>query len=126
MPGRTTTVATGAASGLLNGAFGIGGPPVILFFFASPAGVAAGRASVIAYFLGTDLIALAFMLRQGLIGTPQLWLALAFLPALLAGNWLGAKGFRGIEPEAFRRWILWILMLLALLTLGQGISKLAA
>ena len=126
MPGRTTTVATGAASGLLNGAFGIGGPPVILFFFASPAGMAAGRASVIAYFLGTDLIALGFMLRQGLIGTPQLWLALAFLPALLAGNWLGAKGFRGIEPEAFRRWILWILMLLALLTLGQGISKLAA
>ena len=126
MPGRASTVATGAASGLLNGAFGIGGPPVILFFFASPAGVAAGRASVIAYFLGTDLIALAFMLRQDLIGTPQLWLALVFLPALLAGNWLGAKGFRGIEPEAFRRWILWILMLLALLTLGQGISKLAA
>ena len=126
MPGRTTTVATGAASGLLNGAFGIGGPPVILFFFASPAGMAAGRASVIAYFLGTDLIALGFMLRQGLIGTPQLWLALAFLPALLAGNWLGAKGFRGIEPEVFRRWILWVLMLLALLTLGQGISKLAA
>ena len=126
MPGRASTVATGAASGLLNGAFGIGGPPVILFFFASPAGVAAGRASVIAYFLGTDLIALAFMLRQDLIGTPQLWLALVFLPALLAGNWLGAKGFRGIEPEVFRRWILWILMLLALLTLGQGISKLAA
>ena len=126
MPGRASTVATGAASGLLNGAFGIGGPPVILFFFASPAGMAAGRASVIAYFLGTDLIALAFMLRQDLIGTPQLWLALVFLPALLAGNWLGAKGFRGIEPEAFRRWILWILMLLALLTLGQGISKLAA
>ena len=126
MPGRTTTVATGAASGLLNGAFGIGGPPVILFFFASPAGMAAGRASVIAYFLGTDLIALGFMLRQGLIGTPQLWLALAFLPALLAGNWLGAKGFRGIEPEVFRRWILWVLMLLAMLTLGQGISKLAA
>ena len=126
MPGRASTVATGAASGLLNGAFGIGGPPVILFFFASPAGVAAGRASVIAYFLGTDLIALAFMLRQDLIGLPQLWLALVFLPALLAGNWLGAKGFRGIEPEAFRRWILWILMLLALLTLGQGISKLAA
>ena len=126
MPGRASTVATGAASGLLNGAFGIGGPPVILFFFASPAGVAAGRASVIAYFLGTDLIALAFMLRQDLIGPPQLWLALVFLPALLAGNWLGAKGFRGIEPEAFRRWILWILMLLALLTLGQGISKLAA
>src|SRR5688572_11622881 len=33
MPGPAATVAAGAASGLLNGAFGIGGPPVILFFF---------------------------------------------------------------------------------------------
>jgi uncharacterized protein len=127
MPGRPATVATGAASGLLNGAFGIGGPPVILFFFASPAGVAAGRASVIAYFLGTDVIGLGFMLRQGgLIGAQQLWLALLFLPALLAGNWLGARGFRGIDQGTFRQWILWLLVLLALLTAGQGLAKLAA
>jgi uncharacterized membrane protein YfcA len=124
MPGPTATVTAGAASGLLNGAFGIGGPPVILFFFASPAGVAAGRASVIAYFLGTDLIGLAFMLRQGLVGPQQLWLALAFLPALLAGNWLGARGFRGIDPEAFRRWVLWLLILLAILTGAKGLSAL--
>ena len=115
------TLATGAASGLLNGAFGIGGPPVILFFFASPAGVAAGRASVIAYFLGTDLIGLGFMLRQGLIGAPQLWLALAFVPALVAGVWLGARGFRGTDQATFHRWTLRLLMLLAALTTAQGI-----
>jgi uncharacterized membrane protein YfcA len=125
MPGRAATVATGAASGLLNGAFGIGGPPVILFFFASPAGVAAGRASVIAYFLATDIIGLAFMLPQGLIGTQQLWLGLLFLPALLAGNWLGARGFKGVEPDVFRRWILSLLMVLALLTLTQGVATLS-
>ena len=126
MPGRATTVTTGAASGLLNGAFGIGGPPVIPFFFASPAGGGARRAPAIAYFLGTDLIGLGFMLRQGLVGTAQLWLAAAFLPALLAGNWLGARSFRRIEPAAFRRWILWLLILLAVLTMGQGIARLGA
>ena len=125
MPGRAATLATGAASGLLNGAFGIGGPPVILFFFASPAGVAAGRASVIAYFLGTDLIGLAFMLRQGLIGIPQLQLALAFIPPLAAGVWLGARGFRDMDQTTFRRWILRLLMLLAVLTTAQGLRALA-
>ncbi|HEX6013945.1 MAG TPA: sulfite exporter TauE/SafE family protein [Geminicoccaceae bacterium] len=121
MPGRAATVATGAASGLLNGAFGIGGPPVVLFFFASPAGAAAGRASVIAYFLGTDTIGLAFMLQQGLIGREQLALALVFLPALAAGVWIGARGFRHADPDAFRRWTLSLLMLLAALTAGQGL-----
>jgi uncharacterized membrane protein YfcA len=125
VPGPAATLATGAASGLLNGAFGIGGPPVILFFFASPAGVAVGRASVIAYFFGTDLIGLAFMLREGLIGSSQLGLALSFLPALLAGNWLGARGFRGVEVATFRRWVLLLLILLALLTLGQGLAGVA-
>jgi uncharacterized protein len=121
MPGRAATFATGAASGLLNGAFGVGGPPVVLFFFASPAGAATGRASVIAYFLGTDTIGLAFMLRQGLVGREQLALALVFLPALAAGVWIGARGFRHADPDAFRRWTLSLLMLLAVLTAGQGL-----
>ena len=48
MPNTPATVAVGTATGLANGAFGMGGPPVVLFYFASPAGNAAGRASLIA------------------------------------------------------------------------------
>ena len=67
MPGLTASVATGAVSGLFNGAFSTGGPPVILFYFASPAGNIAGRASLITYFLGTDIIALPLLAREGLL-----------------------------------------------------------
>ena len=35
MPTTTETASTGAASGLLNGAFGMGGPPIIVFFLGS-------------------------------------------------------------------------------------------
>ncbi len=55
MPSTVASGAVGTASGLANRAFGIGGPPVILFYFASPAGTVAGRASLIAYFLMTDV-----------------------------------------------------------------------
>ncbi len=120
MPGPAATVATGAASGLFNGAFGIGGPPVILFFFSSPAGVAVGRASVIAYFLGTDSIGLAFQAQADLTTRVTLWRFLTFLPPLLAGVWLGARGFKHADPEGFRRWVLRILVLLAALTAVQG------
>ena len=120
MPGPAATVATGAASGRFNGAFGIGGPPVILFFFSSPAGVAVGRASVIAYFLGTDSIGLAFQAQADLTTRATLWRFLTFLPPLLAGVWLGARGFKHADPEDFRRWVLRILVLLAALTAVQG------
>ena len=124
MPGPVATVATGAASGLANGAFGIGGPPAILFFFSSPASVAIGRASIIAYFLGTDLIGLAFLAEADLATRATLWRFLAFLPPLLLGVWLGARIFRHANPETFRRWVLRLLVLLAVLTAAQGAVQL--
>src|SRR5262249_36806640 len=41
-PGPAASTATGAASGLLNGAFGIGGPPIVLFYLSTPGAVAIG------------------------------------------------------------------------------------
>lgn len=119
-PGPVATTATGAAAGLLNGAFGIGGPPVILFFLSTPSGRAAGRASLIAFFLGTDVIGLGFQLRDGLITEAHLWRAAIMLPALVLGVALGARSFRGTDPAVFRRYVLGIMALLAVLTGLQG------
>jgi len=121
-PGPGATLATGVVSGLCNGSFGIGGPPVILFFFSSPAGVAAGRASMIAFFLLTDLIALAWQGWDGLLTPMTVWRAVMFLPALVAGISLGNRGFIHADPAQFRRWVLRLLMLLAVVT---GVRALA-
>jgi uncharacterized protein len=126
MPGRMASAAAGAASGLANGAFGIGGPPVILFYFASPAGAIAGRASLIAYFMAIDFFGLLFFLREDLLTWESFKLAALFLPALLAGVWLGSCSFKSADPEAFRRWVLVILAVLAALILVQGIQALTA
>src|SRR5579883_3442256 len=53
-PGPAETVAAGGVAGLLNGAFGIVAPPVVIFFFNSPIGATISRASLIAFFIGTD------------------------------------------------------------------------
>jgi uncharacterized protein len=120
MPGDAATTATGAASGLLNGAFGIGGPPVVLFFLSSPAGAAAGRASLIAYFFGTDVIALGWQAWANLITLDHVVKAALFLPALILGIWLGARGFRGVDPDRFRKVVLALLALMAVLIGLQG------
>jgi uncharacterized protein len=125
MPGRVATVGTGLASGLLNGSLGIGGPPVIIFFFGSPAGVATGRASMIAYFLFTDALGLAWQWRDGLLDRHVIERALLYAPPLLAGVWLGDRAFAGVDPLHFRRWVLRLLIVLAGLTGGRALLQLA-
>jgi len=120
MPGTFASTLAGAASGLSNGAFGIGGPPVILFYFASPAGNVAGRASLVAFFLATDVIGLANQSVHGLITWATVVQAAVYLPALLAGVWIGARSFKGTDPDTFRKYVLGILALLAVIILVKA------
>jgi uncharacterized protein len=120
MPSTAATTAVGAASGFANGAFGIGGPPVILFYFSSPAGVAAGRASLIAYFFATDIIALAFLWHQNLVTYAAATKTLLYLPALLLGVWIGAHAFKRMDQQQFKSAILMILALLGAMSIMKG------
>jgi uncharacterized protein len=115
MPGPVASTAAGAASGLANGAFGIGGPPVIVFYFSSPAGDIAGRASLIAFFLITDVIGLSNQAVQGLLSWDAVWRAAAFLPPLLLGVWIGNSSFKSANPETFRKAVLALLAVLAVI-----------
>lgn len=124
MPGPIASTLAGAASGLANGAFGIGGPPVILFYFASPAGNLAGRASLVAFFLATDIIGLANQSVHGLITWATVVQAAVYLPALLAGVWIGARSFKSVDQAEFRKMVLIILALLAIIILIKALLSL--
>jgi uncharacterized protein len=120
MPPHPETVLTGAVAGLLNGAFGMVAPPVIVFFFNSPAGAAVSRASLITFFIGTDTMGLTFLAYQGLVTHDSFDRFLIFIPALILGQWLGARSFRSADPAQFRRYVLLLLMLLAVVVSAQG------
>jgi uncharacterized protein len=120
MPTPPETVLTGAVAGFLNGAFGII-IPVIVFFFNSPAGAAVGRASLIAFFIGSDTMGVLFLGLEGLVAMSDVYRFLMFVPALILGQWLGARSFKGADETAFRRWALLVLALLAVVTALQGV-----
>jgi uncharacterized membrane protein YfcA len=124
-PGSLATTATGVASGVLNGAFGTGGPPVMLFYFSTPGAAAFGRASVIAFFLFTDVLGIAYFAWQDIVTTRSFIQFALWMPTLLVGVWLGAHGFRRMNQEAFRRWVLVILIALALLGIGEALMELS-
>jgi uncharacterized membrane protein YfcA len=114
VPGRLATVLIGMMAGVLNGSVAIVGPPVILFYFSSPVGVAVGRASIVTYFLGTDSAGTAMFATQGLLSAAVLWRTALFLPVLFLGVQLGSRRFIRGEPESFRRFALCLLMALAI------------
>ena len=121
MPGRAQTTTVGMVSGVLNGATTVGGPPVILFYFSTPAGVAVSRASLIAYFLATDIFAFGVSFLQGLVTTTTMRLAGMLALPLLVGLMLGSRFFHQSKADAFRRKVLLLLSLLATMALLRAI-----
>ena len=103
-------------------------PPVVVvpsIYLGTPAGVAAGRASIIAFIIATDLMGLGFQATHGLISTETVRLSAWFLPPLGLGVWLGSRGFTRTDPAGFRLWTLRLLMGLALLMGAQAIATMA-
>lgn len=93
-PGPAQTCAVGALTGLINGASANGGPPAILFFLSGPQSAAVGRASLIAFFLFTDVLASLFYWGYGLLSGTTFQFAGIFLPCMVLGIWLGSRWFR--------------------------------
>ena len=116
MPGRPVITLTGIISGIFNGGAAIGGPPAVLFYFSTPTAAAASRASLIAYFFGTDVYAAAVCAIGGLLHLETLLLLGAMIPPMLIGLTLGQRKFVGTDEEKFRRAVL---LLLAALSVGS-------
>ena len=114
MPGSPLIFATGVGCGLLNGAAAIGGPPVILLYLSSPAGVTVSRASIIAYFLGIDGMSLAMASLQGLTTSNTMLTTAVCLPPLLLGIGIGSKMFINVDKDSFRHHVLVLLIVLSI------------
>src|SRR5919109_1284033 len=81
-----------------------------------------GRASIIFFFLFTDTLGVGYFTTQEDMVTLRTFIqAVAWLPALLIGVWIGAHGFRRMNEQVFRRWVLVILIALALLGIGKAV-----
>ena len=120
-PGRVATAGVGLMAGALNGSMGIrrpAGDPVLLLL-ADRSG--RGRASIIAYVIGTDSVGTLMFAAQGLIDTSVYWRTAVFAPILIAGVAAGNRGFVRTDPETFRKVALFVLMALSVLLFARAL-----
>ena len=103
---------TGAASGVLNGAFAIPGPPVIVYAMATEPTPARSRALLMTFFLGSALMALATYATAGFVSPRSPWLFLLAFPAMSLGDKLGFWLFARHGGRLYRRVALLVLFLI--------------
>jgi uncharacterized membrane protein YfcA len=120
-PPTGAQVGIGVASGLLNGATAMGGPPVILFFLASPEGVAVGRASLLVYFFFISAWSIITQAVAGLLDLKVLVLALLMIPVMAVGNVLGDRLFNRAKAATYQRVALAFLLVIAILAIARAI-----
>jgi uncharacterized membrane protein YfcA len=104
-------VATGVASGILNGVTSTSGPPVILFLANQGMTKDAFRASLVTYFLFLNLATLPIYLAAGLLSLGVMAQAGFLVPAMVVGALVGSRLTSRVPEKAFR--ILAMLMVLA-------------
>ncbi len=103
-------LAVGTTAGLLKGATGVSGPPVILYLLAGPEAAQRHRANLILFFAVISVISVIPPALGGLMGWPVAARMLILLPLLLVCVPIGARLFHVLPPRWYRRLALVILV----------------
>lgn len=102
VPRRSVTVLTGLSSGLLSGFAAMPGVPVAPYYLGRAMAPSLARASMMLIFFAVSVAGCVSALALGLGTARDGALALLLVPAILLGNWLGARAFGRISPMAWR------------------------
>ena len=101
--GPAGLLGVGAASGLLGGATGLGGPPAILFYLAGPSGAARVRANTILFLCVLDVaIVTSLLARFDVTAAHAALCGLLAIPSLLATR-AGQRLFHPARERLYRR-----------------------
>lgn len=116
-------IGTGGVSGLMNGAFGLGGPPIGLFMASSTMVVESIRATTIVYFLVADTGAVLSNAMVGNVGMSTLKISAFSLIFVLMGNQLGSVLFKKFGSKVYRQSIGILLLLNGLVLISTALSN---
>ena len=119
---RLASIPVGAASGLLTGATGLAGAPVILFFTNQGVEQRQFRADIIYYLQVVSLSALPSYIVAGVLTVEAVRLAAVLLPVgvvgVSGGIWLSSR----VPALVFRRIALGIVLIAAVIAITSGVT----
>ena len=99
---KSITAGTGVASGLMNGAFAIPGPPVVVYAMAVISDPGVARAFLMAFFFASNVLAVMMFSVAGMVTQTPLLLLLLALPLCVVGDQIGSRLFHRFGGTSYR------------------------
>ena len=101
-PTKPMVFGTGALGGVLTGAVGLPGPPVILLYMASTLPSSVVRANNMLYLILADVLLLGAIWWIGFLEVAALSVGAVLILLYLLGNWLGGRLYRPDAEKTYR------------------------
>lgn len=111
------TAGVGVLAGLLMGATGLGGPPVILYVLSRPENADRARARMISYFAIAIMFMIVILTWRGVINELTLWRCAFLGPWFMLTIWAGSRLFNFGSEAMFRNIALSILVIAGLIAI---------
>ena len=100
----------GFSSGVLATSTGINGPPAVLYLQDCDLQPTEFRSALAGFFLGSNVINLAILALSSVMERDALFLGVAAMPGVVAGSVVGRRLVGRLQPEAYRRLVLGLLI----------------
>lgn len=107
-------IPVGVLSGILNGATGMSGPPILLFLSNLDVSKKVFRSTLTSYFFYLNIVAIIMFIFNGLITTEVLIYAAIYLIPMLIGTQLGVIMSRKVHDEKFKKLVLVLMIFMSL------------
>lgn len=119
--GKYADGGVGLLSGILGGATGIPGPPIILWCALRGWDKTTQRATFQSFFIGIQILVLVFYVAAGLVNARSLQLVLVAALPIIIFSWLGSRIFQRFTEHDFQRTIFGLLLLSGIALVVSGL-----
>ena len=120
---RPVLVLAGVAGGLVQGAAGVGGPPVVAIALSRPGSPTEQRGNVLALMTAISLASLAPLSFFGLFTREAVVIGLVLLPVYGAAILIGSRYFSGGGKRHFRHAAIGLLLVIGLATFAIALTN---
>ena len=122
--GRRVALAAGGASGLAGGICGIFGPAAMIYLLGRAGDARETRANAILFLTGESILLGVTYFVYGMIRPSDFRLSLLLLPLYAGFTWLGARGFSHAAEGSYRKALLvllWVLAIIMTMNAARGL-----